>query len=170
MRKGRKVLLGLYEFVVWSKIEQTGVITRLTIIDKLVKVGERAVLSTGAHKMRPTTVINWLRTRMAYVENIYALIFSWRSKSFLYALEALSNRFSHLSCEFDQVAKSIEWLVYVNTGGNFNTLNLLCFTAFNHALCFLFYYVARQSVLTLNFIMLNAMSLKFEHKWEWMIY
>ncbi len=52
------MLLGLYEFVVWSKIEQTGVITRLTIIDKLVKEGERAVLSTGAHKMRPTPVIN----------------------------------------------------------------------------------------------------------------
>ncbi len=58
------------EFVVWSKIEQTGM-----IIDKFVKVGDRAILSTGAHKTRPTPVMNWLRTRMDYVENIYALIF-----------------------------------------------------------------------------------------------
>ncbi len=54
VRKGRQVC----QLVVWSKIEQTGMITRLTIIDKLVKVGERAILSTDAHKMRPTTVMN----------------------------------------------------------------------------------------------------------------
>ncbi len=58
MRKGRQVLLGLYEFVVWSKIEHTGMITRLTIINKLVKKGDRAILPTGAQTMRPTPVIN----------------------------------------------------------------------------------------------------------------